>query len=82
MKNFYDKIIKNNKFKSQDERLAEKEERDQLAHFHDVLVQPEPKLSTALHQIRSFHQQLFEGFLNRQIPPSMIQGTDFYISFH
>lgn len=66
-----------NGLKSQDERLAEKEERDQLAHFHDILVQPEPKLSNALHQIRSFHQQLFEGFLNRQIPPSMIQGTDF-----
>jgi hypothetical protein len=47
--------------KTKEERIIEKDEREQLANFHDLLVVPPTKLKNALAQIRIFQQQLFEG---------------------
>ena len=61
--------------KTQDDRQAQKRERDQFAKLLLDLRPPSPKLAEVLLQLRYFQQELFNGYLIKQIPDSYIQGS-------
>jgi hypothetical protein len=61
--------------KTTDDRQAEKRDRDQNAKLLLDLRPPPPKLADCLLQLRCFQQELFNGYLIKQIPDSYIQGS-------